>query len=272
MVPIPYVIRRVQRETRDTFTLELVAAAEQSTVGPFLPGQFNMLYAFGVGEVPISVSGDPARPDSLVHTVRAVGSVTEALCRGSPGGMLGVRGPFGTCWPVGEAAAGDVVLVAGGLGLAPLRPALYHVLNHRSDYGNVALIYGARTPEDLLYRRELDDWCSRGDLQVEVTVDTGEKDWRGRVGVVTTLIGRVAFDPARTTALVCGPEIMMRYTVMELLKHDVGEDRIFVSLERNMKCGAGLCGHCQLGPFFICRDGPVMPHWKVRDWIGRREA
>lgn len=272
MIPLRYVVRRVHRETRDTVTLELAAAAGEAAIGPFLPGQFNMLYVFGLGEVPISISGNPAHPDLLVHTIRAVGSVTEALCELRPGDMVGVRGPFGTSWPVGDAAEGDLLLVAGGLGLAPLRPAMYQALNNRSDYRRIALIYGARTPDDLLYRQELEQWRSRLDLQVEVTVDRGGRGWLGRVGVVTSLIGRVDFDPTRTTALVCGPEIMMRYTVLELLKQEVHEERIFVSLERNMKCGAGLCGHCQLGPFLVCRDGPVVSHSRVRTWIGRREA
>jgi NAD(P)H-flavin reductase len=186
--------------------------------------------------------------------------------------MVGVRGPFGTSWPVNEALGSDVLLVAGGLGLAPLRPAMYSILNRRSEYRGVALIYGARTPEDLLYRQEIEQWRSRLDLQVEVTVDSGGRAWLGHVGVVTTLIGRVGFEPAHATAFICGPELMMRFTVLELLKRGVSEDRIFLSLERNMKCGVGLCGHCQLGPFLTCRDGPVLPHSRLREWLGRREA
>ncbi len=271
MIPIPYRVRRVHRETKDTFTLELTPDSK-TAIGPFEPGQFNMLYAFGIGEAPISVSGDPGESGSLVHTVRAVGAVTQALCEAGRGDMLGVRGPFGTSWPVEAALGGDVLLVAGGLGLAPLRPALYAVLRKRSAYQRVALVYGARTPDDLLYRQELERWRSHLDLRIEVTVDTGGIGWMGHVGVVTSLIGPVELDPDRTTAMVCGPEIMMRFTVLELLKQGVSEDRIFISLERNMKCGVGMCGHCQLGPFITCRDGPVLSHSRVRDWIGRREA
>jgi NAD(P)H-flavin reductase len=271
MIPIPYIVRRIHRETKDTLTLEMKPSAE-TNVGRFEPGQFNMLYAFGVGEVPISVSGDPAETGSLVHTIRDVGPVTHALCNAARGTMIGVRGPFGSSWPVDIAADGDVLLIAGGLGLAPLRPALYTLLRRRSAYGSIALVYGARTPADLLFRRELEKWRSHLDLQIEVTVDSGGSDWHGHVGVVTALIGQLSCDPARTTALICGPELMMRFTVLELLSHGVSEDHIFVSLERNMRCGLGFCGHCQLGPFFICRDGPVFPYGTVRHWIGKREA
>ncbi len=271
MIPKSYVVQRVHRETRDTFTIELAPTTGDS-IDPFEPGQFNMLYSFGIGEVPISISGDPAESACLVHTIRAVGPATQALCEVSRGDMVGVRGPFGAGWPVAGAIGGDALIVAGGLGLAPLRPAVYAFMRNRPAYGNVALIYGARTPEDLLYRREIEKWRSHLDLQIEVTVDSGRGAWQGHVGVVTTLIGRLAFDPARTTALVCGPEVMMRFTVLELLKQGVSEDRVFLSLERNMKCGMGLCGHCQLGPYFVCRDGPVVAHSVMRQWMSRREA
>jgi NAD(P)H-flavin reductase len=271
MVPAPFVVHKVRRETADTYTLDLVRP-EGAAAFPFAPGQFNMLYAFGVGEVPISISGDPERPESLIHTVRDVGKVTHALCRLKKGEALGVRGPFGTAWPVAEAAGSDVVIVAGGLGLAPLRPAIYHLLNHRADYGALELIYGARTPGDLLYRRELERWRGRFDVRVHVTVDSAGPDWRANVGVVTNLIERARFDPEQTIALVCGPGIMMRFTVRELLGHGLKPGQVFVSMERNMKCGIGLCGHCQWGPFFICKDGPVFPFDRIQDWFERREV
>ncbi len=271
MLPEIFEVKRLQRETADTFTLELTrpgGAAEFS----FAPGQFNMLYAFGRGEAPISISGAPARPDTLVHTVRNVGNVTRAICKSRPGAQLGVRGPFGAPWPVAEMAGQDVVIVAGGLGLAPLRPAIYHFLEHRADYGNFELIYGARTPADLLYRRELERWRGRFDFRVHATVDTAGADWRGGVGVVTTVIPRARFDPANTIALVCGPQLMMRYTVMELLGRGLTPAQIYVSMERHMKCGLGLCGHCQWGPFFVCKDGPVFRYDTVKDWFERREV
>ncbi len=271
MLPEIFVVQKVRRETADTFTLDLARPGGGADF-PFAPGQFNMLYAFGRGESPISISGDPARPEILTHTVRNVGSVTRAICQARPGAQLGIRGPFGAAWPVAAAAGNDVVLVAGGLGLAPLRPALYHLLQHRQDYGNLELIYGARTPADLLYRRELERWRGRFDLRVHVTVDTAGPEWRGGVGVVTTIISRARFDPAHTTALICGPGVMMRYTILEFLSHGLAPEQIFISMERHMKCGLGLCGHCQWGPFFVCKDGPVFRYDLVKDWFERREV
>ena len=271
MLPEIFQVKRVQRETADTFTLELTRSGGSADFA-FAPGQFNMLYAFRVGEVPISISGDPARPGTLVHTLRNVGNVTRAICNSRPGAQLGVRGPFGASWPVAAAAGNDVIIVAGGLGLAPLRPALYHILSHRRDYGNIELIYGARTAADLLYRRELERWRGRFDVRVHVSVDTAAADWKGSVGVVTTVIPRARFDPENTTALVCGPQLMMRYTLMELLSRGLAPAQIFISMERHMKCGLGLCGHCQWGPFFVCKDGPVFRYDKVLDWFERREV
>ena len=270
LLPRSFRVERVRKETLDTFTLEL-RPPEVEAPFAFAPGQFNMLYAFGVGEVPISISGDPARPASLVHTTREVGTVTRAMRRLKPGDTLGVRGPFGSGWPVAEARGADVVIVAGGIGLAPLRPALHHVLAARNYYGNVALLYGTRTPADILFRQELQQWHSRFDLQVHVTVDRALGDWKGNVGVVTTLIPRAGFDPQSTVAMVCGPEIMMRFTVLELEKRGVARENIYLSMERNMKCAVGFCGHCQYGPTFICRDGPVFRYDRVAPLLAVRE-
>ena len=269
MVPRPWRVVRVRRETPDTKTLELEPAEPLNFA--FRPGQFNMLYVFGVGEVPISISGDPQNPQGLVHTVRAVGAVTRALCSLKRGDVVGVRGPFGSAWPVDEAEGSDVVIVAGGIGLAPLRPALYRVLANRGKYGNVALLYGARTPQDLLYRRELERWRGRFDLQVEVTVDAAGEGWYGHVGVVTKLIPRAEFDPDEAVALVCGPEIMMRFAVKALHERGVSLDNIYISMERNMKCAVGFCGHCQFGPQFICKDGPVFRFREIEGFFRVRE-
>ncbi|MDP2948495.1 MAG: FAD/NAD(P)-binding protein, partial [Chloroflexota bacterium] len=259
------------REIHDTFTLELQPADGAGAV-PFEPGQFNMLYVFGVGEVPISISGDPADPNTLVHTTRATGTVTEAMRKLKRGDMLGVRGPFGSHWPVVESEGNDVVIVAGGIGLAPLRPALYQLLTHRGKYGKVVLLYGARDPADLLYKRELAQWRAQFDLEVHVTVDRATGTWRGNVGFVTTLIPRAPFDPQNTVALVCGPELMMRFAVMELLKRGVASKNVYVSMERNMKCAIGFCGHCQFGPHFVCKDGPVFSYDRVEPFFGKREV
>lgn len=271
MLPTQFRVRRKRRETYDTFTLELEPLNGTDGLA-FAAGQFNMLYVFGVGEVPISISGDPTQPQTVAHTVRAVGTVTTALRNLRPGDVVGVRGPFGTPWPVEEAAGSDVVIVAGGIGLAPLRPALYHLLANRDRYGKVVLLYGARTPEDLLYKRELQKWRGRFDLDVEITVDSATGEWRGNVGVVTTLIPRAPFDPLHTVALVCGPEIMMRFTVLELQKRGIALENIYISMERNMKCAVGFCGHCQFGPTFICKDGPVFRFDQIRPFFETREV
>ena len=270
MVPEEFEITQVVKETYDTFTLMLQPANGRENF-PFQPGQFNMLYVYGVGEVPISISGNPLQPETLVHTTRAVGTVTRAMQRLKKGSRLGVRGPFGTAWPVAQAKGNDVVFVAGGIGLAPLRPAIYEVLANRQHYGQIVLLYGSRTPQDLLYRKELERWRARFDMEVHVTVDRAAAGWMGNVGVVTKLISKASFDPNSTTALICGPEVMMRFTVMELQKRGLDDEQIYISMERNMKCGIGLCGHCQFGPKFICKDGPVFRYDDVRDWFRIRE-
>jgi NAD(P)H-flavin reductase len=270
MATSPVRVKRVRKETYDTFTFELFPANGIDGFS-FAPGQFNMLYVPGVGEVPISISGDPGKPETLVHTVRSVGTVTEKMCARGPGALLGVRGPFGTSWPVEEAVGSDVVIVCGGIGLAPLRPALYHVMANREKYGRVALLYGARTPEDLLYKTELPKWRGHFDLQVEVTVDSATGAWRGHVGVVTTLIPPARFDPESTVAMVCGPEVMMRFTLVELERRGVPAENTYVSMERNMKCALGFCGHCQFGPTFICKDGPVFRYDQIQPFFAKRE-
>jgi NAD(P)H-flavin reductase len=270
MLPWPFQIRRVKYETEDTFTIELqpLGDLEEFT---FLPGQFNMIYVFGVGEIPISISGDPANPRTLVHTTRAVGAVTKAMDKMRRGDILGIRGPYGVPWPVDHANGQDVVFVAGGIGLAPLRPALYEVVAHRERYGKVVFLYGTRTPSDVLFRQELENWRARFDLEIYVTVDRAMSGWRGNVGVVTNLISRAPFDPRNTMAFVCGPEVMMRFTTMELHKRGVDNEHIFVSMERNMKCAIGLCGHCQFGSVFVCKDGPVFRYSQIKDMLVKWE-
>ena len=254
MHPVPCRVRSVVRELDDTFTLEL---DPPDSGWSFAPGQFTMLYAFGIGEIPISISGDPSDSSRIVQTVRAVGAVSDALTAVSPGDVVGVRGPYGTSWPTEAAVDRDLLIVTGGIGLAPLRPAILDVLDNRDSYENITLLYGARSPEELLFADELQDWRGRFDLEVLITVDRGDQMWRGPVGVVTSLIGRASFDPETAVAFVCGPEIMMRFTIQDLQARGFTDDRLYVSMERNMKCGIGLCGHCQLGPFFVCKDGPI---------------
>jgi NAD(P)H-flavin reductase len=248
-------------------TLELIPA---SAFG-FVPGQFNMLYVFGLGEVAISLSGDPAERRRVAHTVRAVGAVSQAITRLRRNDVIGMRGPYGSSWPVLDSEGSDVVIVAGGLGLAPLRPVIYHVLAYRERYGRVVVRYGARGPADILYRRELEAWRRRLDVDITITVDHAAADWRGNVGVVPALIGRAPIDPDHTVAMVCGPEIMMRFTIDALRHRGLPMDRIFVSMERNMKCAIGLCGHCQFGPAFVCRDGPVFRFDRIAPFFNIRE-
>lgn len=270
MTPSLYTVTARSAETKDTFTLKL--APKDGTGGyAFTPGQFNMLYVFGMGEVPISISGPAGGGSPLIHTIRAVGAVTNAMQAMRKGDQIGVRGPFGAGWPMDKLVGKDVLIMAGGIGLAPLRPAVYHLIRRREKFGKVALLYGARTPGDLLYLKELEKWRASLDMETLVTVDRGMDGWKGNVGVVTTLLAKSTFDPARAAALICGPEVMMRFSAMELFKRGVAPENVFVSMERNMKCGAGLCGACQFGPVFICKDGPVFPYPAIKELWGKRE-
>jgi NAD(P)H-flavin reductase len=265
--PADWAVTGFRQDTPDVATLDLTPPGAFS----FLPGQFNMLYLPGIGEVPISISGDPAEQGHVMHTIRDVGPVTRALCALRPGDLAGVRGPYGTWWPLPAAEGGDLVIVAGGIGLPPLRPAIYAALRDRDRFGRITVLYGARTPGDLLFPDEIAAWRARFDLEVDVTVDRAAPGWRGNVGVVPSLIGKASFDPAATTAFVVGPEIMMRFTVRALLAAGVPGDRVYLSMERNMQCAVALCGHCQLGPFLICRDGPVFSYRQLARWLEVRE-
>jgi NAD(P)H-flavin reductase len=269
MVPRPFIVTDNRRDTRDTVTLELVAADGEPLV--FAPGQFTMLSGFGAGEVPISISGDPAHPEVLQHTIRNVGGVTRTLAHAEPGTALGIRGPYGRGWEVADGRGGDVVFVAGGIGLAPLRPAILEVCADRSSYGQVRLLYGSRTPEDILFTSDLHAWARHHGIVVEEIVDAGTLGWHGHVGLVTQLAARGGFDPARTLALVCGPEVMMRYAAQALHDRGVAPPSIRLSMERNMKCGVGLCGHCQLRELFLCIDGPVLPYDRLEPLMNRAE-
>ena len=268
MTPVPYRVVSRAPETADTWTLLLEPLGD-----PVIPqpGQFNMLYSFGVGEVPISTSAAPEESGVLVHTIRDVGPVSHALVAATQDSVIGVRGPYGTTWPLAEAKGRDLVIVAGGIGLAPLRPAIYHALTHRDDYASVCVLVGARTPQELLFVRELEDWRGRFDVDLDVTVDNASGDWHGRVGVVTQLIPRAPFDPATALALVCGPELMMTFTARALLGRGMSKESIYISMERNMRCGLGHCGHCQLGPVLICRDGAVFQFEEMERMMEVRE-
>lgn len=255
MVPLRYRVAARAVETADVVTLALEAVDEP--IAAPRPGQFVMLYAFGAGEVPVSVSGVPDGDGILHHTVRDVGPTTRTLCTRAVGEQVGVRGPFGTSWGVDDLRETDVVVVAGGLGLAPLRPAIRHLLAHPPG-GSVSVLIGARTPPDICFAAELGSWRQRDDVHTAVTVDVARPGWDGEVGFVTDLLARAVFDPDRTVALVCGPEVMIRFTARALEARGVAAERIRVSLERNMRCAVVRCGHCMLGPLFMCADGPVV--------------
>lgn len=269
MTTTPVSVKKILWENDDTFTLTLDMSAVPGF--SFLPGQFNMLYVFGVGESAISISSHPTRSSTIEHTIHRVGTVTSALSQIRRGDVIGVRGPFGTSWPLDAARGKDVCIIAGGIGLAPLRPVIYSLLEERNAFGRIVILYGARSPLDLLYRVALEHWGDEQDVEVLVTVDRGDSSWKGHIGVVSSLLSYIKLDIANTIAYVCGPEIMMKYCIEELIQRGVDPQSIWMSMERNMKCGIGVCGHCQFGPTFICKDGPVfsLPH--VRTLLERKE-
>jgi len=236
----------------------------------FEPGQFNMLYLPGYGEAAISICSDVEKRDLIGHTVRFAGNVTRAVGRLKIGETVGLRGPFGTHWPIEQLEGKDIILAAGGIGLPPLRPVIYHIIRNRSKYGKVILLYGARTPADLLYTSQFEEW-RKADIDVQITVDRADDTWKGQVGVVSMLFYHFRFDQTKTAVLTCGPEIMIRFVVFEALARRIPAGQIFVSLERNMKCGQGSCGHCQLGPFFVCKDGPVFPFSALEPYFSVEE-
>jgi NAD(P)H-flavin reductase len=270
LVPRPFRVVATRPETADTTTLT-IEPADGVPLG-FAAGQFTMLGTFGGAEAPISVTSSPVASGPVEQTIRDMGGVTHDLTTVKPGDMLTVRGPYGTGWNITDGADGDILFVAGGIGLAPFRSALLEVLATRAAYRRVALLYGARTPPEQVFRGDLAHWA-RGDggIALDVTVDKADPGWAGPVGLVTSLIPGARFDPARTLALLCGPEVMMRFVAVALVDAGVPAGRIRVSLERNMKCGVGLCGHCQLRELFICTDGPVLPYDRVAGLMALRE-
>jgi NAD(P)H-flavin reductase len=259
-----------EQDTPDTMTMRL-APSDGGPALRFEPGQFVMIGRLGTGEVPISISGRPGDP-LLVLTVRDLGGVTHDLTSTTIGDSWEVRGPFGRGWHAEDAAGLDLVVVAGGLGMAPLRPVLYEVCRRRDDFGRVSLLYGARSPGEQLYPDQLLHWQHEHGIQLEVTVDRADPSWDGRVGVVTELVPRLDVEAATALALLCGPEVMMRFATAALLARGLRPDRIRWSMERSMACGVGLCGHCQLGPLFVCADGPVLDFETLRPLLDVREV
>jgi NAD(P)H-flavin reductase len=262
------VVRR-REEIEAVFTIDIELTDERARRDfRFLPGQFNMLYVHGVGECPISIASSPAEPAIQTHTIRIVGDVTGALARLRPGDALGLRGPFGSHWPIERARGRNLIMVAGGIGLPPLRPAIHAVAADRGAYERVTLIYGAKMPSALLYTDEFDAWREAG-IEVAVTVDRADEGWTGNRGVVTSMLEKLRLRGPGNVVLLCGPEIMMQYGVGVCRNARLPEENVFVSIERNMMCAIGFCGHCQLGPDFVCKDGPVLPYSRVKRFFAR---
>ena len=272
LVPAWAEITRIIPETEGitTFWLKFTDPEVQARYH-FEPGQFNMFYIPGYGEAAISMSTDAETADgSVVHTIRHVGNVTKAAARLKEGDVVGLRGPFGTAWPLKDIEGMDVLISCGGLGLPPLRGALYTIMRNREKYGKVTLLYGARTPKDLMYPSEYETW-KKANIDVQVTVDRGDESWNGRVGVVPMWFYNLRVDSRNTAVLTCGPEIMMRFVIYEALARRIPGERIYISLERNMKCGQGSCGHCQIGPYFICKDGAVFQYSALEKFFNVEE-
>ena len=271
MLPQPAVIQAIKPEAAGifTFTLQFSDPAEAAAYR-FKPGQFNMLYLPGFGEVAISLSSDPSEIGRMGHTIRNAGGVTRAIGRLRVGDVIGVRGPYGSAWPMEAGLGKNLVLVAGGIGLAPLRPVILAVMRERQAFQRVVLLYGARTPADLLYTAEFASWQEHG-IEAHTTVDIGNESWRGLVGVVPQLFYRIRVDAKQTLVLTCGPEIMMRFVIYEALARRIAKDAVYVSMERNMKCAVGFCGHCQFGPSFICKQGPVLKFSALEPFFGRED-
>jgi NAD(P)H-flavin reductase len=272
LIPQPADIVDKHVEAKGIFTFRLRFRDEETRKAfHFLPGQFNMVYLFGVGEVPISIVSDPSDPDLLDHTIRAVGNVTGLMARLKKGEVVGLRGPYGSAWPLEEARGKDVILITGGLGCAPVVSVINYIVNRRESFGALRIFHGVKTPKDLIYRRRIRQWMRYPDTELFLTVDHPDQKWKYSVGVVTNLFSQIKIDPQKSIAMICGPEIMMHFTVKDLLSHGLQADQIYLSLERNMKCAVGICGHCQFGPAFVCKEGPVFRYDRIRRWFNRRE-
>lgn len=269
--PLEAIVVERTQESPTIFTLQLrLRDAAAQAAYRFAPGQFNMLYLAGVGEVPISVMSDPQERDGIGHTIRALGRVTQGLAALRPGDSLGLRGPYGRGWPLREMEGRDVVLVTGGLGCAPVVSVIHYLLRRRERYGKLVVIQGVKHAEDLIWREQYDRWATLPDTQVLLAANQGGALWPWHVGHVTELFEQARFDPGRAAALMCGPEGMMRAAAEKLLARGLPESRLHLSMERNMQCAVGRCGHCQFGGAFVCRDGPVFDWGQVKSLLEHR--
>lgn len=258
----------VWNETPDTKTFALrLRDTEDRKNFEYLPGQFLELSVFGYGEAPFCIASSPTRPEVLETTVRRTGLLTDALHKLAEGDEVGIRGPFGNGFDVKAAQGKDLLFVAGGIGLPPLRSLIWNVLDERPRFGRVAVLYGARTPTDLVYKQELEEWGKRSDVELYVTVDAAQRDWTGAVGVVPSLLKKVTLHPESTLAFVCGPPIMIKIAIQDLLALGLKEEAVISTLERMMQCGIGKCNHCAIGHRYVCRDGPVFNYSQIREMV-----
>ena len=269
MLPHPAVVRAIKPEAYGISTFSLEYTDSAAPIG-FAPGQFNMIHLPGFGEVAISICSDPCTPQVMDHTIRYAGSVTRAISRLRVGETVGMRGPYGNPWPMQLAEGKDLMIVSGGIGLAPLRPVILQVLHRRSSFGRVIILYGGRTPQDLLYTDEFEKWQDGG-IEMFVSVDRADENWKGQVGVIPMAFYRIRLDHRNTVVFSCGPEIMMRFVIYEAMARRIPKEAIYVSMERNMKCAIGFCGHCQVGPSFICKQGPVFRFSAIESFFGKEE-
>lgn len=274
LIPFQAEIKWIKKESRDTSTYAFkILDKEIQKRFKYAPGQFNMLSVAGIGEAPISFSSAPSEHD-LTHTIRVAGDVTTALSKLNAGDFIGIRGPFGKGWPLSELYDRELLIIAGGLGIAPLRSVIREILNkHRKDFLKKppVIIYGSKTPKDILFRNEFPRYKDLFDTMLVVNFADPEEYWKGETGIVTDALRKITFNPLNTVVFMCGPELMMQSTIKELLISGVAGEKIFLSMERNMNCGMGICGHCLFGPKFICKDGPVFKYSDIEDFLGIKE-
>jgi len=266
-------IRWVKKETRDTASYALrIRDKEVARAYRFRPGQFNMIHVPGIGEAAISISSAPGDHD-LLHTIRTAGDVTTVMSGLGPGVGVGLRGPFGVAWPLEETEDRDLLIIAGGVGIAPLRSVIRHIYrSQKRRQGRNIILYGAKTPKDVIFRDEFPRYRDMMEIHLAVDKSDPEEYWKGSVGLVTDLLDAVSFSPLNSTTFICGPEIMMAASVRRLLRRGVPGEKIFLSMERNMNCGTGICGHCMFGPKFVCRDGPVFRYTDIERFVPVKEV
>lgn len=260
------IIDDVREETGDvtTFTIRFKDKKVQEEFD-YIPGQFLEVSVFGIGEIPISITSTPSRPGLLELNIKNVGLVSGAIHKLPKGAEIGIRGPFGNGFPYEKSFGKNLLFVAGGIGLAPLRSLINFAIDNRSKFGDFSILYGSRTPSDLDFRKELDSWAERSDVQLLITVDRGDEHWQGNVGLVTTLFPKADISSENTMAFVCGPPVMIPFVIRDLLKLGFSEDSIISTLERHMKCGVGKCGHCTIGDKYVCQDGPVFSYEEMKE-------